>query len=351
MGTASATTSPDTTSSATGSSATGSSATGSCVTGCSAAGCSATGCSAAGSSVTGCSATGSGIAETSGWASDTGGAVSSGAGRSGWSGRGDAGQAVPKLTTGTAVAGGTDGDDGRAGIGRWPGRSCDTSGCGAPAARPRARAGAPSIIPGTTAGGCGRGGAAGGKDGGDSWEDGSVSGPVRAAGNAGAGNAGACRPPPGPSARIFDRSVLPGAAVRVFLAGRGVRSGGCPWSRSLTATGAAIAAGGTPTLALPFPATASLARLAFTVAAIDAVVALGARTPDRWGAWRPRQTRAVTTIWSFSLSGTSLTHVRGSVRYRACDSTSSGSRLLSMTGLVVSQVSTPGGSTYSQSSV
>jgi hypothetical protein len=63
-----------------------------------------------------------------------------------------------------------------------------------------------------------------------------------------------------------------------------------------------------------------------------------------------RQTRAVRTIWSFSLSGVSLTQVFGSVRYLACDSTSSGSRLFSMTGLVVSQVSSPGGSTYSQTS-
>ena len=65
---------------------------------------------------------------------------------------------------------------------------------------------------------------------------------------------------------------------------------------------------------------------------------------------RFRQTRAVRTIRSLSLSGVSLTQVLGSVRYLACDSTSSGSRLFSMTGLVVSQVSTPGGSTYSQTS-
>jgi hypothetical protein len=43
--------------------------------------------------------------------------------------------------------------------------------------------------------------------------------------------------------------------------------------------------------------------------------------------------------------------VRGSARYRTCELTSSGSRLFSMTGLVVSQVSTPGGSTYSHTKV
>jgi hypothetical protein len=117
------------------------------------------------------------------------------------------------------------------------------------------------------------------------------------------------------------------------------------------AAAAVRAAVGTPTVALAFPATTSRPRAAFTVAAIDAVAAPGTTTPDRCGAWRPRQTRALTTTWSFSLSGTSLTHVRGSVRYRACDSTNSGSRLLSMTGLVVSQVISPGGSMYSQSSV
>ncbi|MGD0702455.1 MAG: hypothetical protein ABSA02_21555 [Trebonia sp.] len=159
--------------------------------------------------------------------------------------------------------------------------------------------------------------------------------------------------PPDPRDRIFGRIDLP--APRLFLPGRGGRPAGCPWSRPRTATGAAAAAVraaiGTPTLSMPLLATASLARPAFTVAAIDAVAALGATAPGRCGAWRPRQTRAVTTIWSFSLSGTSLTHVRGSVRYLACDSISSGSRLLSMTGLVVSQVITPGGSMYSQSSV
>ena len=60
---------------------------------------------------------------------------------------------------------------------------------------------------------------------------------------------------------------------------------------------------------------------------------------------RLRQTRALSTIWSFSLSGASRTQVRGSLRYLSCDSASSGSRLFSMTGLVVSQVSSPGGST------
>ena len=56
-------------------------------------------------------------------------------------------------------------------------------------------------------------------------------------------------------------------------------------------------------------------------------------------------TRAVTRISSFSANGAIRHQVRGSATYRNCELTSSGSRLLSMTGLVVSQVSTPGGST------
>jgi hypothetical protein len=55
-------------------------------------------------------------------------------------------------------------------------------------------------------------------------------------------------------------------------------------------------------------------------------------------------TRAVTRISSFSANGAIRHQVRGSATYRSCELTSSGSRLLSMTGLVVSQVRTPGGS-------
>ncbi len=56
-------------------------------------------------------------------------------------------------------------------------------------------------------------------------------------------------------------------------------------------------------------------------------------------------TRAVTKISSFSANGAIRHQVRGSATYRSCELTSSGNRLLSMTGLVHSQVSTPGGST------
>jgi hypothetical protein len=57
----------------------------------------------------------------------------------------------------------------------------------------------------------------------------------------------------------------------------------------------------------------------------------------------------LTEIWisSFSLDGTIRHHERGSDRYRNCEPTSSGSFLFSITGRVQSQVSTPGGSTYS----
>ena len=114
------------------------------------------------------SATCSGVFGFAGRASGAGGAVSSGAVRSGAvrssgaertgrSGRGGAGHVVPKLVTDAAVAGGTDGACGLAGFERWPGRSCDTSGCGVPDAPPRTRTRAPSIIPGTIIGGCGPG--------------------------------------------------------------------------------------------------------------------------------------------------------------------------------------------------
>ena len=53
-------------------------------------------------------------------------------------------------------------------------------------------------------------------------------------------------------------------------------------------------------------------------------------------------TRADTTISSFSANGAIRHQVRGSATYRSCELTSSGRRLLSITGLVVSQVRTPG---------
>jgi hypothetical protein len=57
------------------------------------------------------------------------------------------------------------------------------------------------------------------------------------------------------------------------------------------------------------------------------------------------QTRADTTISSFSAKGAIRHQPRGSAMYRTCELTSSGNRLFSMTGLVVSQVRTPGGRT------
>ena len=56
-------------------------------------------------------------------------------------------------------------------------------------------------------------------------------------------------------------------------------------------------------------------------------------------------TRTDTKTSSFSANGAIRHQVRGSDRYRSCEPTSSGSLLFSMTGRVVSQVSTPGGST------
>jgi hypothetical protein len=56
-------------------------------------------------------------------------------------------------------------------------------------------------------------------------------------------------------------------------------------------------------------------------------------------------TRADTKMSSFSANGAIRHQVRGSAMYRNCELTSSGNLLLSMTGRVVSQVRTPGGST------
>jgi hypothetical protein len=56
-------------------------------------------------------------------------------------------------------------------------------------------------------------------------------------------------------------------------------------------------------------------------------------------------------IASFSAIGAIRHQVRGSLRYRSWDRTSSGSLLLSSTGRVTSQASTPGGNTYSQTHV
>jgi hypothetical protein len=58
-------------------------------------------------------------------------------------------------------------------------------------------------------------------------------------------------------------------------------------------------------------------------------------------------TRTVTSMSSFSANGAMRHQVRGSAMYRSCEVMSSGNRLLSITGRVVSQVSTPGGNTYS----
>jgi hypothetical protein len=48
---------------------------------------------------------------------------------------------------------------------------------------------------------------------------------------------------------------------------------------------------------------------------------------------------------SLSANGAIRHHVRGSATYRSYELTSSGNRLLSMTGRVVRQVSTPSGNT------
>jgi hypothetical protein len=58
-----------------------------------------------------------------------------------------------------------------------------------------------------------------------------------------------------------------------------------------------------------------------------------------------RHTRQTMTISFFSANGAIRHQVRGSRTYRAWERISSGSRLPSRTGLVVSQASTPGGST------
>lgn len=73
---------------------------------------------------------------------------------------------------------------------------------------------------------------------------------------------------------------------------------------------------------------------------------------DRRGAGVGRlacHTCEYTVTSSFSWTATSRHQERGSPRYRSCDSNNSGSFLFSNTGLVMSQVSTPGGSTYNQS--
>src|SRR6202030_1967181 len=54
------------------------------------------------------------------------------------------------------------------------------------------------------------------------------------------------------------------------------------------------------------------------------------------GGWECH-TRAVTRISSFSANGAIRHQVRGSAMYRSCDPTSSGSRLLSITGRGVGQ--------------
>jgi hypothetical protein len=101
------------------------------------------------------------------------------------------------------------------------------------------------------------------------------------------------------------------------LAGRGAGLLGWPWSR--TGTGAAFSAiAGIRDFARPRLATAPVVTAtAFGDApddAADAADAAATAAAARSDAWRPRQTRAERTIWSFSASGVSLTQVRGSVR-------------------------------------
>jgi hypothetical protein len=95
-------------------------------------------------------------------------------------------------------------------------------------------------------------------------------------------------------------------------AGRGIRAARCPWSR--TGTGAAFSATA-ETRAFARPRRATAPRPAPTAAGDAAAAAAAAiAAAARSDAWRPRQTRAESAIWSFSASGVSLTHVLGSVR-------------------------------------
>jgi hypothetical protein len=226
--------------------------------------------------------------------------------RTGRSGRAGDGQAFPtfppgKVVTGRVAAGGAAGS---ARTGRGLGRSCDTSSGGAPSAPVRARTGTPSMTAGIT-----------GRRGGVGWDVGGW-GSERDAGSAGVTRP----PPPGPSASTLGRIVEPGVAT-CPLDRRGGRLAGCPWSRTGTGTGAAFSTtAGTLAFVRPRLATAPLAAPAapddpvVDAVAAAAIAAVAIAAAARSDAWRPRQTRADRTIWSFSASGVSLTHVRGSVR-------------------------------------
>ena len=122
--------------------------------------------------------------------------------------------------------------------------------------------------------------------------------------------------------------------------GRGAGAGGCDTAGSAAWAAPAWAA------AAAWDAPAWAAAAASSVRPADlarpaAFLAFLGRAP---GGCRCH-TRTDTKTSSFSANGAIRHQVRGSDRYRSCEPTSSGSRLFSMTGRVVSQVSTPGGST------
>jgi hypothetical protein len=82
------------------------------------------------------------------------------------------------------------------------------------------------------------------------------------------------------------------------------------------------------------------------LAALPGLAALAALTAFRRGLGGYRcHTRTNTMMSSFSLLGAIRHQARGSARYRNWDPINSGSRLLSITGRVVSHVKTPGGNT------
>ncbi len=228
--------------------------------------------------------------------------------RTGRSGRAGDGHVVPTLPAGRVVtgrvatggAGGADGADGSAdaerGRGRW--RSCDTSSGG----------GAGRTTPGADRHALDHRRQ-------HRWPSGGRLGcrGVRATGRAG-GSAGFGRlPPPGPSASTLGRVAEPGVST-CPLAGRGGPAGRPGRGRGRGPVRLSATAGTRP-LARPRRAAVPLAAPpAAGDAAADAAAAAAIAAAARSDAWRPRHTRAETTIWSFSASGVSLTQVRGSVR-------------------------------------
>ena len=136
----------------------------------------------------------------------------------------------------------------------------------------------------------------------------------------------------GEAARPDDDDAGAGGAVCCADASSGAAAG-------LALTGRTSVRGDScPATSRPSPATS-------TAGALDgaSTAALFAFLGRTFGGWLCH-TRADTTMSSFSANGAIRHQVCGSAMYRSCELTSSGSRLLSMTGRVVSHVSTPGGS-------